>query len=75
MILPTKHIRLQYSLLNLSSILLNNITPDQTVTLLWEKAQKIPETRTFERFVLALDLLFILGLIDFINGFIVRLKK
>jgi len=75
MILPTKHIKLQNCILNLGSILLNNITGKQTVTLLWDKARELPEVKTFERFTLGLDLLFTLGLIDFNEGIIVRLKE
>lgn len=75
MILPTKHIKLQNCILNLGSILLNNITGKQTVTLLWDKARELPEVKTFERFTLGLDLLFTLGLIDFKEGIIVRLKE
>jgi len=75
MILPTKHIKLQNCILNLGSVLLNNITGKQTVTLLWDKARELPEVKTFERFTLGLDLLFTLGLIDFNEGIIVRLKE
>ncbi len=75
MILPTKHIKLQNCILNLGSVLLNNITGKQTVTLLWDKARELPEVKTFERFTLGLDLLFTLGLIDFNEGIIVRLKR
>ena len=75
MILPTKHIKLQNCMLNLGSVILNNITGKQTVTLLWDKAKELPEVKTFERFTLGLDLLFTLGLIDFEKGIIVRLRE
>ncbi|MBU4032276.1 MAG: hypothetical protein KKD98_05705 [Candidatus Thermoplasmatota archaeon] len=75
MILPTKHIKLQNSILNIGSILLNNITGKQTVTLLWDKSKELPEVKTFERFTLGLDFLFTLGLIDLKEGIIVRLKE
>ena len=75
MILPTKHIKLQNCILNLGSVLLNNITGRQTVTLLWDKSRELPEVKTFERFTLGLDLLFTLGLIEFKEGIVVRLKE
>ena len=75
MILPTKHIKLQNCILNLGSVLLNNITGRQTVTLLWDKSKELSEVKTFERFTLGLDLLFTLGLIEFKEGIIVRLKE
>ena len=75
MILPTKHITLQNSLLNLGAILLSNITGKQTVTLLWDKTRNLPEVKTFEKFTLGLDMLFTIGLIDFKHGIILRLKN
>ena len=73
MILPTKYIRLQNSLLNSGAILLNNITNRQSVTQLWERTMMLPEIKTFDKFTLALDMLFSLGLIDIRDGIIVRL--
>lgn len=75
MILPTKHIKLSNSLLNLGAILLNNIDGKYTVTLLWDKTRKLPEVRTFEKFTLGLDLLFMLGLVEFKEGLIARTIK
>ncbi len=75
MILPTKHLRLSNSLLNLGALLLLNINNRQTVTLLWDKTRGIPEIKTFERFTLGLDLLFMMGLVEFKEGIIVRAKK
>ena len=72
MILPTKHLKLSNSLLNVGAILLNQIDRKYTVTLLWDKAKAHPEVKTFERFTLALDLLYMLGLIEFKEGLIVR---
>jgi len=75
MILPTKHIKLSNSLLNLGAVLLNNIDHKYTVTLLWDKARTLTEVKTFERFTLGLDLLFMLGLIEFREGLITRVVK
>lgn len=75
MILPSKHIKLSNSLLNVGAILLNQIDRRYTVTLLWDKAKGHPEVMTFERFTLGLDLLHMLGLIDFEEGLIVRTAR
>ena len=75
MILPTKHTRFSNSLINVGAIILKNITPGQTVTMLWDKLRPYSEIRTFERFTLGLDLLFMLGLIDIKRGIIVRIKN
>lgn len=76
MILPGKHIKLSKSILNVGSILLDDINNRQTVSLLWDKIRIHPEIQTFERFTLGLDLLFTLGIID-VNeqGMIIRMKK
>ena len=75
MILPTKHVKFKNCILSLGSTLLENINERQTVTRLWDEVKSFPETMTFERFTLGLDLLFILGLIDFKEGIIVKVKK
>lgn len=75
MILPTKHIKLSSSLLNLGSLLLKQIDRTQTVSLLWDKARILPEIKTFERFTLGLDLLYTLDLIGFKEGLIIKVKR
>ncbi len=75
MILPTKHIKLSNSLLNLGAILINNLDGGPTASLLWDKTRSLPEVRTFEKFTLGLDFLFMLGLIEYKEGLIVRCAK
>lgn len=75
MILPTKHIKLSNSLLNVGATLLKHINGAQTVTLLWNEARILPEIKTFERFTLGLDLLFMMDLIEFKDGLLRRLEK
>jgi len=75
MILPTKHIPTSQSLLGVGAVLLPMLGRDTTITRLWEQARVHPEVATFERFVLALDLLFTLDLIDFTGGVIRRKKR
>ena len=75
MILPTKHIKLSSSLLNLGAILLKYIDGNQTVSLLWDKTRMLPEIKTFERYTLVLDLLYMLEVIDIKDGLIVEVEK
>ncbi len=75
MILPTKYLKLKNSLIGLGAVLLQNINGKQTVSLLWDKTKDLEDVRTFERFTLALDLLFALGLIKFEDGVLIRCKK
>ena len=73
MILPTKHLRLSNTLLSTGAILLINLEKRQTVTQLWERTRTQPEVRTFDRFSLGLDFLFMLGVVDFHEGLVRRL--
>lgn len=75
MLLPTKHIFLRDSLLMAGGTLLGLLKMPQTVTRLWLKSRKYPEIETFDRFCLALDFLFTIGLISFENGLISRRKS
>lgn len=75
MILPTKHIKLSNSLLNVGAEILRHLNESQTVTSLWNKARVVSHVKTFERFTLGLDLLFMLGMVDFEEGLLRRAKK
>lgn len=73
MILPGKHLPLSRSLLNVGAILLDSVDGRRTVSLLWSETKDRHEVGSFDRFVLGLDLLFILGLVDMgEDGVIVR---
>ena len=73
MILPTKHLPLSRSYLNVGAIILDMINNKRTVSLLWDAIKGRHEVQSFDRFVLGLDMLFVLGLIDISDeGVIVR---
>lgn len=72
MILPTKHVSTQSSLLGVGAILLRHLDRPQTVTELWERVRIAPEIGTFQRFVLALDLLYALGAVSHQQGHLRR---
>ena len=73
MILPGKHLPLSRSLVNVGAILLDSVDGRRTVSLLWSETKDRHEVGSFDRFVLGLDLLFILGLVDMgEDGVIVR---
>ena len=75
MILPSKHISQDQSLIGVGAILIKKINNTQTVTDLWETVREEDEIGTFERFVLALDMLHIAGAIALEDGLIVKVKK
>lgn len=75
MILPSKHIKIANSLIGVGAVLLKYIDSNHTITSLWNSTRILPEIRSFERFTLGLDLLFILGLVEFEEGLIRRNKN
>jgi hypothetical protein len=72
MILPTENDSQETSLLGLGGALLALLDEPRTVTGLWERARRNPSFGAFARFVLALDLLFLLEAIDLEAGLIRR---
>lgn len=68
MILPTKHISTRNSLLGVGAIVINHLNYPRTVTSLWSELSKVPEVATFDRFVLVLDLLYIIGAVELEEG-------
>jgi hypothetical protein len=75
MILPSKHISQDQALIGVGAVLLQAIQGPQTVTSLWESVCKHDSIGTFERFVLALDMLHITGVIVLENGLIARVHQ
>ena len=51
---------------------LRQLPEPRTITALWESCRQIGAIGTFHRFVLALDLLYILGTIELKEGQIIR---
>ena len=74
MILPSKHISEEQSLLGVSVVVLKYLKKPQTVTSLWDKLRDEQIVGTYERFVLALDMLYILGIINMYQGMIRKEK-
>jgi len=78
MILPSKHIKNGESILGLSTILYNHLIQPLTVDQLWIKFDRIngksdfPCYHSFDNFIFALDLLFILKKISLAETKIIR---
>jgi len=80
MILPTKKLRSDNSLLYLGGIVLSIVNEPKTVSRVWEEfqRQRTQDLRlqacdvSFDWFVLALDLLHALGVLDFQQGRLVK---
>jgi len=65
MILPNKNIKLEYSLIGVGKVLLFYLTSAQTVSSLWEKVKLQKEITSFEKYILTLDFLYTIKVIDF----------
>ena len=72
MILPTKHVPTDQSLIGLGAILIPHLARPRTVTSLWEEVRSIPAIGTFDRFSLALTLLFTMGVVELRAGLLLR---
>jgi len=72
MILPTKHVPQDVALIGVGATLLRQLHQPSTVSGLWERVRDEPNVGTFERFVLASNLLYMIGAIDLRDGLLVR---
>ena len=72
MILPTKHVSLDKSLLGAGAVVLPLLVEPMTTTGVWEQVKNAPEIGGYGRFILTLDFLYAIGAIDMVNGLIVR---
>jgi len=70
MILPTKHLRIQRSLLGIGGEILLLLDEPKTVSRLWtdfrdQRAKRKQHAVGFDRFVLSLDFLFLIDAVSF----------
>ena len=72
MIHPTKHIPAEQTLLGAGAVIFSELSQPYTVTGLWEAVRETKAIGTFERFVLALTMLFSLQAVRLEGGLVVR---
>lgn len=75
MILPGKTLTRRSSLLGTGGLLLSLMKERETITSLWEKAKGYEQLEFFGKFVLTLDFLFALGLVEFNEGILVKVQR
>ena len=78
MILPTKGISSDKALLSVGAELLRELGEPKTVSRLWaDLSQRRGEAPavTFDWFVLALDLLYLLGVVEYVSGLVHRVAR
>ena len=72
MILPTKQIPQNEALIGVGATLLAHLTGPMPGSGLWERLRSQTNVGTFERFVLASNLLYLIGAIDIKDGLLIR---
>jgi ABC-3C biological conflict system middle component len=75
MILPTKHLQVDQSLLAVGADILSGLPRPRTVTSLWEEIKRDSQIVTFERFTLALSFLYAVGAVDVQDDMLRRLHR
>lgn len=76
MIMPSKYVKEHESLLALGAVVLKEIKDDGTnLSLIWDKLKNNEDIFNFNRFILTLDMLFILGLIEIRNNKIIKVLQ
>ena len=72
MIHPTKHIPAERTLLGAGAVIFSELSQPRTVTRLWEAVRETKAVGTFERFVLALTMLYSLRAVRYERGLLRR---
>lgn len=75
MIMPNKHVAPRDSLIGLAGRLLRHVGRPRTVSALWERVRDREGVRSFDRFVLAVDLLFVMGVVELVDGRVRRVVE
>lgn len=64
MILPNKYLKEEDTLLGASAVVFENLDNKQSISMLWDKVRDDESVYNFERFILSLDFLYLLNIID-----------
>jgi hypothetical protein len=78
MILPSKHLSPDRAILTVGARILEHLPQAKTVSALWEELPRSSDGRPeapqlrYDAFVLALDLLFLMGAVELNNGLLSR---
>ena len=68
MILPSKHLSQERALLTVGARILERLRKPRTVSSLWESFDRGETTLSYDSFILALDLLFMMGAVHLEDG-------
>lgn len=67
-VLPTKYVEIEYSMIGLTSIVIESLRPNDSISTLWDRLSNDERIRTFDRLVDAITLGFAGGMIDMKDG-------
>ncbi|WP_066973097.1 ABC-three component system middle component 6 [Methanobrevibacter filiformis] len=65
MIMPNKYLTEKETLIGAGAVVIKNCSSKRSLSKLWDEVKDNDSIYNFERFVLTLDMLFILGVLDF----------
>lgn len=69
MILPSKHLSGDRALITVGAEVLGQLGEPKTISRLWTDVKRVSSSSaTYDWFILSLDLLFTIGLVEFSNG-------
>lgn len=75
MILPSKHLSEDRALITIGAEVLKLLTEPKTVSRLWTEVKREADAAiTYDWFVLGLDVLYAIGLVEFSRGRVARTK-
>ena len=72
---PTKYVPLEFSLLGIASILIEELHTNDTVTSLWDRVNRNDKIRTFNRFVEGLTLLYAANVLSIEDGVLTKILR
>jgi hypothetical protein len=75
MIEPTKYTPIEFSILGVGAVLLEQLRPGDTVSSLWDKVRSNRHVRTFDRFAEALTLLFAANVLAMRDGVLIATRR
>lgn len=74
-LLPDKQLHIEDSLIGKSARVLALLDHSVSINDLWERCREHEFVRSFEHFIHALDLLFLLGAVEYRNGLVERQRR
>lgn len=74
MILPTKHIAIDQSLIGLGAYILTKLDHPMTISTLWQEVRHHEPIGSYDKFIITVDLLYAVGAISFDSNLIKRAR-